>query len=74
MRSIGMQGDTVMLVSSGFVNITQFVAVIPAIIFIDRLGRCRICRVRIYLITYHTVLRATTAPNEYGSLHFPAQD
>lgn len=34
-----MQGDTVMLVSSGFVNITQFIAVIPAIIYIDRLGK-----------------------------------
>ncbi|KAF8317607.1 general substrate transporter [Clavulina sp. PMI_390] len=39
MRSMGLQGDTVMLVSSGFVNITQFLAVIPAIVFIDRLGR-----------------------------------
>lgn len=38
MRNMGMQGDTVMLVSSGFVNITQFVAVIPAILVIDRLG------------------------------------
>jgi hypothetical protein len=39
MRSIGVQGDALMLVSSGFVNITQFLAVIPAIILIDRLGR-----------------------------------
>jgi hypothetical protein len=38
MRSMGMQGDTVMLISSGFVSIMQFLAVIPAIIYIDRLG------------------------------------
>ena len=43
MHSIGMRGDTVILVSSGFVNITQFFAVIPAIILIDRLGGRRIC-------------------------------
>lgn len=38
MRSMGMEGDTVMLISSGFVSIMQFVSVIPAIVFIDRLG------------------------------------
>ena len=42
-NSIGMRGDTVILVSSGFVNITQFFAVIPAIILIDRLGGRGIC-------------------------------
>ncbi|KAF9515364.1 hypothetical protein BS47DRAFT_1372035 [Hydnum rufescens UP504] len=39
MRSMGVRGDTVMLISSGFVSIMQFLSVIPAIIYIDRLGR-----------------------------------
>jgi Sugar (and other) transporter len=38
MRSMGVRGDTVMLISSGFVSIMQFLSVIPAIIYIDRLG------------------------------------
>ena len=39
MASLGLTGDTIILVSSGFVNIMQFVAVTPAILFIDHLGR-----------------------------------
>ncbi|KAG6842121.1 hypothetical protein H0H93_004119, partial [Arthromyces matolae] len=37
--SIGLRGDTVTLVVSGGIGIVQFLAVIPAILFIDRLGR-----------------------------------
>ncbi|KAI0645161.1 general substrate transporter [Trametes meyenii] len=39
MRSLGMQGDAVTLMSAGGVGIVQFIAVLPAIVFIDRLGR-----------------------------------
>ncbi|KAI0629434.1 general substrate transporter [Trametes polyzona] len=39
MRSLGMQGDAVTLLSAGGVGIVQFLAVLPAIVFIDRLGR-----------------------------------
>ncbi|SRR5258708_4192755 len=39
MASLGLKSDTAILVSSGFANIMQFVAVAPAILFIDRLGR-----------------------------------
>jgi len=38
-RSIGMRGDTVTLLVSGGIGIVQFFAVIPAILYIDRLGR-----------------------------------
>lgn len=41
MRNLGLTGDTVMLVSSGFVNIVQFLAVVPAILYIDSLGMSR---------------------------------
>ena len=39
MRSLGLQGDSVTLMSAGGVGIVQFLAVLPAIAFIDRLGR-----------------------------------
>src|SRR5260370_26940533 len=39
MASLGLTNDIIILVSSGFANIMQFVAVTPAILFIDRLGR-----------------------------------
>ncbi|KAG8811116.1 hypothetical protein FRC17_002623 [Serendipita sp. 399] len=39
MRSIGLEGDTVSLVMSGFINIMQLVAVIPAIFLLDSVGR-----------------------------------
>ncbi|KAJ7454529.1 general substrate transporter [Mycena galericulata] len=38
-RSIGLQDDTVGLVVSGGIGIVQFLAVAPAVIWIDRLGR-----------------------------------
>ncbi|KAK7057875.1 MFS domain-containing protein [Favolaschia claudopus] len=38
-RSIGLQGDTVGLLVSGGIGIVQFLAVGPAVLYIDRLGR-----------------------------------
>ncbi|KAJ7719987.1 MFS monosaccharide transporter [Mycena maculata] len=38
-RSIGLQGDTVSLLVSGGIGIVQFLAVGPAVVWIDRLGR-----------------------------------
>jgi len=38
-HSIGLQGDTATLIASGGIGIVQFFAVIPAIVYIDRLGR-----------------------------------
>ncbi|KAF8885991.1 hypothetical protein BD779DRAFT_1441980 [Infundibulicybe gibba] len=38
-RSIGMRGDDITLLVSGGIGITQFLAVLPAILYIDRLGR-----------------------------------
>lgn len=39
-ESIGMRGDTVTLLVSGGIGIVQFLAVFPAIIFLDRWGVC----------------------------------
>jgi len=39
-ESIGMRGDTVTLLVSGGIGIVQFLAVFPAIIFLDRWGGC----------------------------------
>ncbi|KAI0795121.1 hypothetical protein C8Q75DRAFT_863742 [Abortiporus biennis] len=38
-QSIGLQGDKVTLMVSGGIGIVQFFAVLPAILYIDRLGR-----------------------------------
>ncbi|KAF8815983.1 general substrate transporter [Phlegmacium glaucopus] len=38
-HSIGLRGDTVTLLVSGGIGVVQFIAVLPAIVFIDRLGR-----------------------------------
>ncbi|RDB24830.1 putative glucose transporter rco-3 [Hypsizygus marmoreus] len=38
-RSIGLRGDTVTLLVSGGIGIVQFLAVIPAILYIDKWGR-----------------------------------
>lgn len=38
MHSLGLQGDAVTLTVSGGIGIVQFLAVLPAIVFIDRLG------------------------------------
>ncbi|EJF56849.1 MFS general substrate transporter [Dichomitus squalens LYAD-421 SS1] len=39
MHSLGLQGDAVTLMSAGGIGVVQFIAVFPAIVFIDRLGR-----------------------------------
>ncbi|KAH8110541.1 general substrate transporter [Phellopilus nigrolimitatus] len=39
MRRIGLEGDTAELLGSGGIGIVQFLAVVPAILYIDRLGR-----------------------------------
>jgi len=38
--SIGLRGDLVTLLVSGGIGIVQFLAVIPAILYLDRLGTC----------------------------------
>lgn len=38
-RSIGLQGDTVSLIVSGGIGIVQFLAVGPAVVWIDQLGK-----------------------------------
>ena len=37
-HSIGLRGDTVTLLVSGGIGIVQFIAVLPAILYIDRVG------------------------------------
>jgi hypothetical protein len=37
-QSIGLEGDTVSLLVSGGIGIVQFFAVIPAIVYIDKIG------------------------------------
>ncbi|EPT00414.1 hypothetical protein FOMPIDRAFT_1023794 [Fomitopsis schrenkii] len=39
MRELGLQGESVTLTVSGGIGIVQFLAVLPAIVFIDRIGR-----------------------------------
>jgi len=43
-RSIGMRGDTVPLLVAGGIGIVQLLAVLPAIIWIDKVGRRSLLR------------------------------
>ena len=43
-QDIGLKGDTVSLVVSGGIGIVQFIAVLPAIAYIDRIGRKALLR------------------------------
>ena len=43
-REIGLEGDTVSLVVSGGIGIVQFIAVLPAIAYIDSVGRKALLR------------------------------
>jgi hypothetical protein len=38
MRSLGFNGGTVNLLVAGGINVVQFLAVLPAILYIDKLG------------------------------------
>jgi hypothetical protein len=38
-QSIGISGDDVKLIVAGGIRIVQFIAVLPAIIYIDRMGK-----------------------------------
>jgi len=44
MQSIGFRGDTSTLLVSGGIGIIQLLAVVPAIIWIDRVGRRALLR------------------------------
>jgi len=43
-QEIGLKGDTVSLIVSGGIGIVQFFAVLPAIVYIDRVGRKALLR------------------------------
>ena len=38
-QSIGLRGDTVTLLVAGGISVVQFLAVLPAVVLIDRLGK-----------------------------------
>lgn len=44
MGELGLQGDRVTLMVSGGIGVVQFVAILPVIIFIDRLGERAVLR------------------------------
>lgn len=39
MARIGLEGDSISLIMSGFINIVQLLAVLPAMFLLDSLGR-----------------------------------
>lgn len=57
MRRIGLEGESAELWGSGVIGIVQFLAVLPAILYIDRLGEffaskeksCELTRLCLYL-------------------------
>ncbi|KAI0045874.1 hypothetical protein FA95DRAFT_1560753 [Auriscalpium vulgare] len=57
MRSLGLNGTTVNLLVAGGVNIVQFFAVFPAILYIDKWGRKPLLRTgSIFMATAHLVI------------------
>jgi hypothetical protein len=61
-REIGLEGDTVSLVVSGGIGIVQFIAVLPAIAYIDSLGRKPLLRGQCLVFRYTpTAFRTQTA-------------
>ncbi|KAI0321771.1 hypothetical protein OF83DRAFT_1080726 [Amylostereum chailletii] len=51
MRSLGLNGATVNLLVAGGVNIVQFIAVLPAVLYIDQWGRKPLLRVGSAIMT-----------------------
>lgn len=49
-RSVGLRGDTVTLLVSGGIGIVQLIAVLPAIVWIDRIGRRPLLRGKLWYI------------------------
>lgn len=41
-RNVGLEGDTVTLIVSGGIGVVQFLAVVPAIVYIDQLGKAMV--------------------------------
>ncbi|KAF8234435.1 general substrate transporter, partial [Tricholoma matsutake] len=66
-RSIGMQGDTVTLIVSGGIGIVQFIAVMPAIVFIDQLGRKPLLRGGSLIMTFSHLSIALLVYNFEGN-------
>ncbi len=61
MHSLGMQGEAATLLSAGGIGIVQFLAVLPAIAFIDRLGT--------HLSAFFTYSRAYIQLTSFSSRH-----
>lgn len=51
MKAMGLTGDTE-LILSGFINVVQFIAVIPAIMYLDSLGRKPLLKGKLSSIRY----------------------
>lgn len=63
-QSIGLRGDTVTLLVSGGISIIQFLAVLPAIVLIDRLGKFFIYWISfIYIDLMLLIIRQETPPS-----------
>lgn len=61
-QDIGLKGDTVSLVVSGGIGIVQFIAVLPAIAYIDRVGRKPLLRGLYLTLMCESAARLTFYP------------
>jgi Sugar (and other) transporter len=52
-HDIGLRGDIVILLVAGGIGIMQFIAVLPAIVYIDRVGRKPLLRGTCWFLFYH---------------------
>ncbi|KAF7293432.1 FAD-binding-3 domain-containing protein [Mycena indigotica] len=55
-KSIGLKGATTSLIVSGGIGIVQFIAVGPAVIYIDRVGRKPLLRACLHMAVSHLII------------------
>ncbi len=68
-HSIGLHGDTVSLLVSGGIGVVQLVAVLPAIVWIDKVGRRPLLRgVSVFLCSGECCLTIIRGEHGHGTV------
>lgn len=66
-KSLGLGGNTISLLATGVVGIVMWIATVPAVLYVDQLGRKPVLIVgAIGMATCHIIIAAISATNEPG--------
>ncbi|KAJ9626962.1 hypothetical protein H2203_003420 [Taxawa tesnikishii (nom. ined.)] len=72
-KGLGLTGNTISLLATGVVGIVMFLATIPAVMYVDKLGRKPVLIVgAIGMATCHIIIAIITAKNQYDWPHHQA--